>query len=89
MLFCLVTILLSHIIRWSQPCHLTELILYFDLLQSFNIRNGQLYITIKRDNREEYTYHLPTISFTKYLCSLGEIMSMWIAISLFGKEKEF
>ena len=42
---------------------------------------------MKRDNREEHIYHLPLISFTKYLCSLGEIMSMWIGISFFGEGK--
>ena len=42
---------------------------------------------IKRDKREEHIYHLPAISFTKYLCSLAEIMSMWIGISLFGEGK--
>jgi len=30
---------------------------------------------------------LPAISFPKYLCSLAEIMSMWIGISIFGEGK--
>ena len=61
-------------------------IYYFDLL---SYQNNLLWstISIKRENREEHIYHLPAISFTKYLCSLGEIMSMWIGISLFGEGK--
>src|SRR5581483_3512965 len=63
---------------------------YFDLLESHQkiIQvNDEINIIIKRDNREEHIYHLPLISFTKYLCSLGEIMSMWIGISFFGEGK--
>jgi len=62
-------------------------IYYFHLLEPRQYLIEIISIIIKRENREEHIYHLPAISFTKYLCSLAEIMSMWIGISLFGEGK--
>src|ERR1700735_2886577 len=61
-------------------------IYYFDIPESYQ-NNWETSILISRDKREEHVYHLPAISFVKYLCSLAEIMSMWIGISLFGEGK--
>jgi hypothetical protein len=42
-------------------------------------------IDINRKDREEHFYHLPSISLTEYLCSIGGIIAMWIGISIWSQ----
>jgi hypothetical protein len=42
-------------------------------------------VDIEREEREEHFYHLPSMSFTEYLCSIGGIVSMWIGFSIWDK----
>jgi hypothetical protein len=42
-------------------------------------------IIIDRKDREEHFFHLPLMSLTDYLCSIGGIMAMWIGISIWSQ----